>query len=239
MKKLFPLALLIAAVCCSFCIDNTISIKTKSVTAKINLMPSDTPGALPRSYKIRKFLPDVAGIPGDYSNIPGNIVSYNPKDSTYQFRTIKGIIKGNKSAVSSVINDGSIYNGLITSKTSFNGSYLIGGLSVGPNEVMELSIRDEVIYSVPDSLIDIDAIRSAAKDMPADDRKNSYYIKAATLTTITSKKYSLTKFNPNANAFYITLNGKVYSTNEKAKADRAISVWLVPIQRLFEAPGNK
>ncbi|MGZ4000435.1 MAG: hypothetical protein ACXVIY_07395 [Mucilaginibacter sp.] len=239
MKTLYPLAAVIAVLCCSFYTDKTITRKTKPTRQILKSMPADTTEALPRSYKNRKFLNDVSGISFDCSKIPGNIVSFNSKDSSYQFRTMKGIVKGDKPASSSVINDGSLYKAIITSKTSFNGSYLIGGLSVGPNEVMELSIRDEVVYTVPDSLVDVDAIKSATKDIPADDRKNLYYIKAATLTSITSKKYTLAKFNPAVNAFYLTLDGKVYSTKEKPVADRLVSMWLVPIQRLFEAPGNK
>src|SRR5882724_6713085 len=46
---------------------------------------------LPKSYKQRRFLNDVSGISYDLFMIPGNIVTFHPKDTTYEFRTPRAI----------------------------------------------------------------------------------------------------------------------------------------------------
>lgn len=240
MKKLYPLAILITVVCCSFYGNSPIKLRTGAAHLILKNILVDTPASLPRSYAARKFMNDLAtNISTDISDIPGNIVSYNAKDTSYSFRTAKGITKDGKPAVGRTINDGLIYSAIVTPQTSFNGSYLIGGFAAGINEIMEISIRDEAVYSVPDSLIDFDAIRNATKNMSADERKNLYYVKAATLTSINAKKYTLSKFNPAINSFYITLGGKVYATREKTRSEKVVSVFLIPVQRIYDAGGNK
>jgi len=188
---------------------------------------------LPRSYKQRKFLNDVSGISSNLFMIPGNIVTYNPKDSSYQFRTLKAITKGNKPPVVTSINDGQIYSARINSTTSFNGTYLIGGLSVNKDEIMELNISDVAISTVPDSLVDIDAIKGAISSMSDDEKKNLYYIKGATLTTIDSRKYNESKFDAGINSCFVTAGGKTYSSNEKMKRDKNISIFVIPLDHVL------
>jgi hypothetical protein len=237
MKKLPFLAILIVAVCCSFFIDRTFAPKTHAAQAAIKSRPADTPGTLPRRYMARKFLNDVSGMT-DLRTIPGNIVTYNPKDSSYNFRTLKPLIKDNKLPVTQLIDDGTIFSAIITPKTGFNGSYLINKLYAAPNEVMELTIRDEALVSVPDSLVDVAMIKLAANAMTADEKMNSYYVKAVTATAMISRKYTLTKFSAGANSFYVTVDGKVYGTPGKSSVDRVVSMWLLPLQGLHDAPGR-
>jgi hypothetical protein len=229
MKRLSLITALAITIFCSFHIDNT---RLHKVVVGRSVRMADTTKDLPRSYKQRKFMNDVSGISTDILMIPGNIVSFHPKDTSYEFHSPHGIIKGNKLPVSTAIEDGMIYGGLITPNTSFNGSYLIGGLHADKNEVMEIAIKDEVISKVPDSLVDIDAIKMAVKGIPAEELKNLFYVKAATLSIIESKKYTLSKFDITKNAFYITWNGKTYSTNEKIIVDKVVSMFLIPLDRL-------
>lgn len=191
---------------------------------------------LPRSYKQRKFINNVSGISYDLFMIPGNIVKYNPVDSSYEFKTLKAIIKGNKPPVASAINDGLLYSAKINSNTSFNGSYLIGGLNVNKDEIMELNIQDAAKSTVPDSLIDVEVIKQVAQSLPADQRKNYFYVKGVTLTLIDNRKYTESKFDASINSCFVTAGGKIYSSNEKFQRERTISVFLVSLDNILSAP---
>ncbi|HWD89483.1 MAG TPA: hypothetical protein VG367_15230 [Mucilaginibacter sp.] len=190
---------------------------------------------LPRSYKQRKFLNDASSITSDLFMIPGNIVTYNPKDSSYQFRTLKAITRNNKPPIVTSISDGQVYSAKINSTTSFNGTYLIGGLTVSRDQIMELNINDVAISTVPDSLVDVDAIKSAISGMTDDDKKNLYYIKAATLTTIDSRKYTESKFDAAVNSCFVTAGGKTYGSNEKFKRDKNVSVFIIPLDHILNS----
>jgi len=73
---------------------------------------------------------NLAGMTYDIFLIPGNIVKYDTTTENYEFRTLKGVIKNNKSPQINVIDDGILYSSKINSGASFNSSVLIGGLSV-------------------------------------------------------------------------------------------------------------
>jgi hypothetical protein len=235
MKKLFLITVTIAigiAVCifCSFHIDNAGFRKT--VFQRRSVI-TDTTEDLPRSYKQRRFLNDVLGVSTDLLLIPGNIVVFHPKDTSYEFRTVHSIIRGNRMPVSTAVGyDGVLYSGLITANTSFNGSYLIGNLRAEKDEILDIVIKDEVISTVPDSLVDVETVKSAIKGISAEDLHNYFYVKAATLTSIENRKYSLAKFDNTKNAFYLTSNGKTYISQGKAKIEKVVSMFLVPLDRL-------
>jgi hypothetical protein len=191
---------------------------------------------LPRSYKQRKFLTNVSDMAYDLFVIPGNIVKFNPTDTSYEFKTLKAIIKGNKMPVANTINDGILYSAKINSTTSFNGSYLIGGLSVNKDEIMELNIQDAAKSTVPDSLIDVDQIKRVAESLPADQRKNYFYIKSVTLTLIDNRKYTEGKFDASINSCFVTAGGKTYTSNEKFQREKTISVFLVSLDNIISVP---
>ncbi|MGZ3835155.1 MAG: hypothetical protein ACXVB0_16660 [Mucilaginibacter sp.] len=191
---------------------------------------------LPRSYKQRKFINNVSEISYDLFMIPGNIVKFNPKDTSYEFKTLKAIIKGNKPPVATTINDCILYSAKINANTSFNGSYLIGGLNVNRDEIMELNIQDAAKSMVPDSLIDVDVVKQVAESIPADERKNYFYVKSVTLTLIDNRKYTEAKFDASINSCFVTAGGKTYSSNEKFQRERTISVFLVSLDNLLSVP---
>lgn len=193
---------------------------------------------LPKSYKDRKFLNNATDLAYDLFMIPGNIVKFDPKDTTYEFKTLRAIIKGNKLPVAAAINDGMLYSAKINSNTSFNGSYLIGGLNVNKDEIMELNIQDAAKSSVPDSLIDVDAIKRIAESLPEDQRKNYFYIKSVTLTLIDNRKYSEGKFDASINSCFVTSGGKTYTSNEKFGREKTISVFLVSLDNLITLPSQ-
>jgi hypothetical protein len=192
---------------------------------------------LPKSYKQRRFLNDVSSISYDLFMIPGNIITFHPKDTTYEFRTPRAITKGNKPpVVTSIGGDGALYSAKINSNTSFNGSYLIGGLNVNRDEIMEISIQDVAISTVPDSLVDVDAIKATIAGLSDDEKKDLYYIKAATLTYIENRKYTEAKFDASINSCFVTTGGKTYSSNEKFKREKTVSLFLIPLAHLLSTP---
>ena len=191
---------------------------------------------LPRSYKQRKFINNISEISYDLFMVPGNIVKFNPKDTSYEFKTLKAIIKGNKPPVATTINDGMLYSAKINANTSFNGSFLIGGLNVSRDEIMELNIQDAAKSAVPDSLIDVDVVKQVAESIPAEDRKNYFYIKSVTLTLIDNRKYTEAKFDASINSCFVTAGGKTYSSNEKFQRERTISVFLVSLDNILSVP---
>ncbi|HTD99610.1 MAG TPA: hypothetical protein VK668_09990 [Mucilaginibacter sp.] len=191
---------------------------------------------LPRSYKQRKFINNISEVSYDLFMIPGNIVKFNPKDTSYEFKTLKAIIKGNKPPVATTINDGMLYSAKINSNTSFNGSFLIGGLNVSKDEIMELNIQDAAKSAVPDSLIDVDVVKQVAESIPAEERKNYFYVKSVTLTLIDNRKYTEAKFDASINSCFVTAGGKTYSSNEKFQRERTISVFLVSLDNILSVP---
>jgi hypothetical protein len=204
-----------------------------AASASRKIEPEVVAEELPRSYKQRKFLTDLSGLESNLFMIPGNIVRFNPKDTTYQFRTLRAITKGGKPPIVSTISDGAIYSAKITSSTSFNGSYLIIGLNVNKDETMELNIQDVASSTVPDSLVDVEAIRGAIANIPDDQKKDLYYIKAATLTYIDSRKYTEAKFDASINSCFVTAGGKTYSSNEKFKRDKTVAIFIVPLDNII------
>ena len=191
---------------------------------------------LPRSYKQRKFISNISGLSYDVFMIPGNIVKYNPVDTSYDFKTLKAIIIGNKPPIATTINDGVLYSAKINANTSFNGSYLIGGLNVASNEIMELNIQDAAKSFVPDSLIDVNVVKQIAAGIPDDQRKNYFYVKSVIVTYIENRKYTEAKFDASINSCFVTAGGKTYSSNEKFERERIISVFLVSLDNLLSAP---
>jgi len=171
----------------------------------------------------------------DIFTIPGNIVKYNPKDSTFELKTLKAVIKGNKPPLATTVNDGILYSAKINSSCSFNGTYLIGGLNVSKDEIMELNIQDAAKSLVPDSLIDVDLIKHIADGLPADERKNYFYVKGVVLTLIDNRKYTETKFDASINSCFVTAGGKTYGSNEKFQRERIISILKVSLDNLISA----
>lgn len=190
---------------------------------------------LPRSYKKRDFMNNISEASYDIFTIPGNIVKWNPKDSTFELKTLKAIIKGNRPPLASAVNDGILYSAKINSSCSFNGTYLIGGLNVNKDEIMELNIQDAAKSLVPDSLIDVDVIKHIADGLPADERKNYFYVKGVVLTLIDNRKYTETKFDASINSCFVTAGGKTYGSNEKFQRERIISILKVSLDNLISA----
>ncbi|MDB5138025.1 MAG: hypothetical protein JWP37_4628 [Mucilaginibacter sp.] len=100
---------------------------------------------------------------------------------------------------------------------------------------MELNIQDATKSLVPDSLIDVDVIKQIAGSLPADERKNYFYVKGAILTLIDNKKYTESKFDASINSCFVTAGGKTYSSNEKFQRDRVISILKVSLDNLISA----
>ncbi len=224
-----------AVVCCSFIAGKSLLVNGPKLRLISNSKSSqhfidDNTNQLPKSYANRKFLTDASNISLDVFSIPGNLVSFDAKDSTYNIRTLHSLIKGDKLPVITPVSDGLIYSGFVNSQTSFNGSHLIGGISAKQGEVVEISIQDESYAAVPDTLIDVVKLKAAAASVPSDDRENLFYVKSVTLTALNNRLFKQAKLDPAKNGLYLVLNGKTYLSAEKSKKDRLVSLFLVPVK---------
>jgi hypothetical protein len=84
-------------------------------------------------------------------------------------------------------------------------------------------------------LMDVDAIKSAIAQIPDDEKKNTFFIKAATLTLLDSRKYTEAKFDASINSCFVTAGGKTYSSNEKFRRDKTVSMWIIPLDRILNS----
>jgi hypothetical protein len=242
MKKLYLLAVLAAVLCYSFHSNDH-----KPYTTAVTSWSADTTD-LPDAYKNRKFISSAAGIE-DAASIPGNIAQYDSSSSAYEITTLRALIKGNKPAVMQKPANGVIFSGKVTSDTKFNGSYLISGLKIEKNQEMDLNIRDDAMYSVPDGQADTASIKAATKSLSPNERKKLFYITSATVSIITynihdkanatmDKLDKLSKGKPDTakkGAYYKIKESKTpapYSSsgaNTKMLTDKTISIVAVPV----------
>ncbi len=189
---------------------------------------------LPKSYTDRTFLKGLVNSTYDIFLVPGYIVKLDPKTGNYQRKTLTAVIRNNKMPVTAVIADGLVYSNKINNSASFSASAVIGGLSVGNKQMMELVIQDINSSTVPDSLIDKALIASIIKDqIPEEERKNYFYIKSATLTLINNKIYKETSFEAKVNSTYVTAEGKIFNSNDKFSRNRIVSVELISLEDLI------
>jgi len=262
MRTLYPAAALILMLSGSFSVSKTRSVTNASRRAADSI-------DLPESYKSRHFLSGDGGMTYDAAAIPGNIVKYDAASSGYDIMTMKAIIKGNKPAIAQTPPNGVIYQGQVTSTSSFNGSYVINGLKAENGQVIDLEIRDDAVYSVPPGQIDTAALRKAAASIAPGERKNYYYVTDATLTILSyrfhaaenlvdkvSKKAGqvnqklddLSHNDTAKNGVYLKMKKRPktkmpqspYSaSNTKMLTDKALSVQLIPVDDIINATGKK
>ncbi|MFI5161924.1 MAG: hypothetical protein ACHQHN_11640 [Sphingobacteriales bacterium] len=254
MKRLFLTAALIVMIYCSFCIKGVIAVRRV-----VNISAADTI-ILPENYTSRKFLTGDAASSFNAIAIPGNIVKYDSVASTYEFETMTALIKGGKPATMQAVNS-TVFNGTVPSDSKFNGSPAIDGIKADKNQVIDVEIKDDATYAVPDGQVDTGAIRLATIAIDANSRKKIFYIKSATVSIINYKVHAaettvsklsgkmdkLTK--PDTAKKGISIKPKASGKpspisssgdNTKAITDKIISVQLIPVDNFFSAvPAKK
>jgi hypothetical protein len=251
MRKICVAGILAACICCAFNSENVTTRNKPAIS-----MSTDTI-TLPEAYTKRKFMTGDAATSYDAIAIPGNIVKYDSVNSTYEFETMTAIIKGNKAAVTQP-NNSTIFSGSIPASSSLNGSYLINGLKAEKGQVIDIEIRDDATYSVPEGQIDTTAIRSATKSIPADSRKNLFYITSVTVSIINYKiraeESTISKLNgkidklskPDTAKKGVSLKSNTksrpapFSSSEsKTMTDKVMSVQLIPVNNFFNTTAIK
>jgi hypothetical protein len=253
MKKLLLITSLAGIIFCSFHVDTT---KTKRRVVNIRL--NDTI-LLPEIYTTRKFISNNAGLDYDGAAIPGNIVKYDSASATYEIETMTAIIKGNKPAIAQKPSTGVIFSGTIPSDSKFNGSLMIDGIKADKGQVIDLEIKDDMIYVVPEGQIDTATIRSVIKDIPANARKSMFYISSATVSKINYKVHDaetaidrlskkadkLTKPDTAKKGISVQAKSsnkpapfKSIGTDTRTITDKVISVQLIPLDN-FSAQAKK
>lgn len=191
------------------------------------------PEELPDSFKARTFI-NLAALSYKLEELPGNIVKYDEEKKEYKIVSLQRFIKSNKLPESNIIDDGLIYSSIINSGVSFNGSILIAGLKVDSKSIMEIIIQDVIMSIVPDAMILSKELEEAAKNIPEAERKNYFFIKGTTLTLVNSKKFKELKFDAKANNTYVTVEGKVFSSNDKFSKERLVSLDLISLDDILK-----
>jgi len=184
MKNLYPAALVILLLV-SFTV-----VKTNKGRLYFPRQIADTTG-LPESYTSRHFLGYDGGGSFDVASIPGNIVKYDAASATYEIMTMKAIVKGNALPAMQKPDNGVVYQGQVTSTSSFNGSYVLNGLKAENGQVIDMEIRDDAVYTLQPGRIDTATVRTAAQTIAADERRKYYYVTAATLTVLNYKFHAV------------------------------------------------
>lgn len=190
--------------------------------------PIKSEDLLPSYYLERKFY---RGGSDTYTyevgGLPGNIVKYDAETGKYEIATLVKFTKSNPPTKTLV--DSIIYSSKVASGFSLSGSFLIGGIEVGKDQAMEIIIEDVVNCLLEDSMIDFASLNQyVAKN--AEDLGAYYFIKGCVLSTVTVKKFKKSKFTSKINASFITLQGDVYSSQDKFSSQRLLSLELVSLK---------
>lgn len=189
---------------------------------------------LPETYKNRTFIKNLSSLTYKLDEIPGHIVKYDKIKKDYKIVSLVRLVKDNQYSETKIIDDGVLYSSKINSGASFNGSFLIGGLSVDSKSIMELIIQDVMLSIVPDTLILKDEIKRIAGNIDQSERAKYYFIKGTTLTLVNNKKYKEQKFEAKVNNTYVTAEGKVFASNEKFSRERLISLDLISLEDILK-----
>jgi len=189
---------------------------------------------LPKTYTSRKVIQDLGALSYDIYYLPGNIVRYDDKDSNYVLVTAKSILKNGELPQVHSLKEEVLYSNKINNKANFNASALIGGLTVDAEQLMELVIQDVSKSIAPDSLIDNVKLKAYIGKVPADKKKNYYFIKSSLLTIVNFKKYSKADFSAKVNVSYVTAEGKTYASRDKFSKERIVSLDLISFDDILD-----
>lgn len=189
---------------------------------------------LPKTYTSRRIIKRGGGLTYNIFYYPGNIVRYDETDSNYVFVTAKSILKNSSLPIVQPLQDEVLYSNKINNKASFNASASIAGLSVDGEQLMELVIQDVSTSIAPDSLIDLATLKAYVNKVPADKKKNYFFIKSSLLTIVNYKKYSKADFSTKVNLSYVTAEGKVYSSKDKFSKERIVSLDLISFDDILD-----
>ena len=188
--------------------------------------------ALPVHFVGRTFIRKLAAATYDIHTLPGNIVEMGV-DSNLTIVTLKSISLPAYKPKLELLDNEILYDNRINDKASFNASFLIGGLSVEKDRMMQLIIQDVAKSSIPDSFRNDKKVAEILKKIPAARRKNLFYISGAVLTTVTSKKYDKSSYSSKVNTNWLTAEGSVFMEATKFSKDRLVSLDLIALDTLI------
>lgn len=189
--------------------------------------------ALPVSYMDRKFLKGGAALTYDINLLPGNIVKYVPERNDYEIVSLARYVKNGEYPKNEWIQDGILYDQKINSGASFNGSGLIANLSIAKDQLAEVIIQDITKAIIPDELILKDDIRAAVQKLPAAELDKYYFVRSSVLTIINYRVFKKTSFNVGISCSYITADRKVYSSIDKMRKERKVSIDLISLKDIL------
>lgn len=188
---------------------------------------------LPETFKNRTFIKNLAAIPYKLEELPGHIVKYDDVKKDFIIVSLSRYVIDNEFPETVVIEDGILYSSKVNAEAHFNGSFLIGGLSVEHNSIMELIIQDVMYSIIPEDLIWKDELKKKVGEIDKNELSKYFFIRGTLLTIINNKKFKSQKFDAKVNTTYVTIDGDVFASNEKFSRERLISIDLVPLKEMI------
>lgn len=188
---------------------------------------------LPETFKNRTFIKNLAAIPYKLEELPGHIVKYDDVKKDFIIVSLSRYVIDNEYPETVVIEDGILYSSKVNAEAYFNGSFLIGGLSVEHNSIMELIIQDVMYSIIPEDLIWKDELKKKVGEIDKNELNKYFFIRGTLLTIINNKKFKSQKFDAKVNTTYVTIDGDVFASNEKFSRERLISIDLVPLNSIL------
>jgi len=209
-----------------------LSLQAKQLESRIAVLREDV-DALPASYTSRTFLNSAGPISYSIQSIPGHIVKYDAEKDKYEIMSLTRFIKDADNLKPELIQEGNIFETKIKSGSSFNGTAFIADLAVAQNQLAEVVIQDVASMIPPDSSIMKDEIKKAVEKLPADEIDKYFLVRTAMLTIINYRVFNESKFDSGISCLYITVNRKTYSSLDKMKKERKISVDLISLKNII------
>ncbi len=206
--------------------------EAKQLESRIEVLHEDM-DALPVSYTSRTFLNSAGPISYSIQSIPGHIVKYVSEKDQYEIMSLTRFIKDADNLKPELIQEGNIFETKVKSGSSFNGTALIAHLTVAQNQLAEVVIQDVASIIPPDSSIMKDEIKKAVEKLPPDEIDKYFLVRTAMLTIINYRVFNESKFDAGISCSYITANRKTYSSLDKMKKERKISVDLVSLKNIL------
>lgn len=190
-------------------------------------------GELPKSFKNRTFWDGLSISTYDIFRLPGQIIK-KVGSNEYKPITVVPVIRENSIIENEIINDGVLFNDMLTKEKKLNGSFIIGGFEAKSDEVIEVSLTDLIKSSPDKDSIDIEKLKKYKefiKDRP--DSENYYFVNSALLTIGTGRKFKKSQFKKSVNTIYLTIGGSVYKSEEQIKKERIISIEITSLNDMI------
>lgn len=182
---------------------------------------------IPTWISKKQYVTDnVDAIKYEPSLLIGGLVKVFP-DGTFEVYTVTwNVRKPNyPMEVSQIEKPTSFYEQTFDSKTRFNSDFLIGGLSIGAEEIVKTTYTETSYLNLKDYDIQkIESLRDYIKSISGANLQDWAIIKGIVILDCTNSKSKKMEADANANASWISANGSFYQQSGSTNNFRLISI---------------